>query len=226
LPVAEARAEVGYVRAALRTHLSKNHLAGVRLFRDRAEAIEDQNPHSGVDGATREEHRAYIVGAIMLAVGYLEATINEAYTDASEGHLAQLQGASAEAIESWAGLWKLGSIDRASVLEKFQIALIVGRFKPFDRGAEPYQSANLLVKLRNELVHFRPAWASGTDEHGRSAELERRLQRRFPTNPFVAEGNPFFPDKCLSHGAAAWAESASTEFAREFFSRVGVKRSG
>jgi hypothetical protein len=212
------------VRAALRTHLSKNHLAGVRLFRDRAKAIEEKNSHSEVDGATREEHRAYVVGAIMLAVGFLEATINEAYTDASEGHLAQLQGASEETIESWARLWELGSIDRASVLEKFQIALIVGRFKPFDKGVEPYQSASLLVKLRNELVHFRPAWASGTDEHGRSAELERKLQRRFSPNPFVAEGNPFFPDKCLSHGAAAWAESASTDFVRDFFPRAGVTR--
>jgi hypothetical protein len=53
--------------------------------------------------------------------------------------------------------------------------------------------------------------------------IKALADRRFSVNPFTGDRDPFFPDRCLSHGCTVWAWNAALMFCDEFFNRVGVK---
>lgn len=54
--------------------------------------------------------------------------------------------------------------------------------------------------------------------------MDQSLGRQaVPHKPFTGKGNPFFPDRCLSHGCAVWAWNAALSFCDEFFDRVEVQ---
>ena len=123
------------------------------------------------------QHRACVIGATFTSVAFLEATANECFADAAEapafneagfnvpfGIIAgSLDGLSEEAIHRLGNSWNLGVPRRASypILDKFEIALALADKEPFDRGAKPYQEVRLLVKLRNEWIHYEP-YVDGT----------------------------------------------------------------
>jgi hypothetical protein len=93
------------------------------------------------------------------------------------------------------------------------------RKQPFERDKQPYQNVYLLIRLRNELIHYTPKTLGGSDKH----ELEIQLKGKFPTNRLMeGSGNPFFPDHCLGGGCAEWALNSSKRFVDEFFLKIGV----
>ena len=46
--------------------------------------------------------------------------------------------------------------NRATITSKFQLAMLVVSGRPFNRSAAPFQDFDLLVRLRNEIVHLKP----------------------------------------------------------------------
>lgn len=96
----------------------------------------------------------------------------------------------------------------------------------FKEEAPPYQNVILLIKLRNDLVHYEPEWVkspasddfSDCDQH----KYEKMLKGKVSTNPLAGQGSPYYPDKCLSYGCADWAVNSSIEFADDFFSRMDL----
>lgn len=75
-----------------------------------------------------------------------------------------------------------------------------------DKGAEPYQSAALLIGLRNALVHYKSESVADDVEH----RFTKTLRGRFPDNRLMkGSGNPWWPDHALGAGCVQWAfESA------------------
>jgi len=62
-----------------------------------------------------------------------------------------------------------------SIVDKYQIAAAALSGKPFDKGGAPLQDFALLVRVRNQIVHLKPAWS--TQKHpGKklAAELTKR----------------------------------------------------
>ncbi len=129
-----------------------------------------------------------------------------------------------------AEMWKLEVPRTANykILQKYQIALVLAQKQIFDPGNLPYQDVNLLVKLRNSLVHYEPEWVKSpaSDDFGpddiHTYAYEKKLRGKFLPNPLTGQGNPFYPDKCLGHGCAEWAVNSSVIFADAFFSRMGL----
>ena len=104
------------------------------------------------------------------------------------------------------------------LLDRFQLALYVLGKAPLDQGAQPYQGAELLVSLRNALVHYKPRWSDEAE-----TKLAKGLEsKHFSLSPFTGAGNPFFPDKCLGYGCAKWGWESALSFADGFFALVGV----
>jgi hypothetical protein len=103
-------------------------------------------------------------------------------------------------------------------LKKCQNVLDAADDQKFDQNAEPYLSASLALRLRNELVHYRPATLTQGD-----TDPLPELVGKFPLNP-LAHGNknPLFPDKLLGAGAARWCIDAGREFADAFFVRLSL----
>ncbi|MER5638861.1 hypothetical protein ABT095_18090 [Kitasatospora sp. NPDC002227] len=177
--------------------------------------------------AEQTEHRSYVVASVLASVAFLEASLNELFASAPHENLEVGGGRGALSAGERRSLTDLtGMLDRNDFLDKFQLVLHLLGKQPFDRGAQPYQDAQLLVQLRNVLVHYKPRWRPGGDDSGQSIQasgLTKGLaDRKFSLNPFTGQGNPFFPDKCLGHGCTTWALTAALDFADGFFARLGV----
>lgn len=91
----------------------------------------------------------------------------------------------------------------------------------------PYQDVDLLIKLRNALIHYEPesiiSISDIPDKPVTEHKFEKRLQYKFKLNPLTGPGNPFYPDKVLGHGCCEWAIKNCISFTDEFFERIDAK---
>jgi hypothetical protein len=186
--------------------------------------------------STLLQHRACIIGSIFTSVAFLETTANEFFGDATDSPptltglqrpvgviSGALSGLDEEAIRRVGNLWSLGVPRRASysILEKFEIAVALADREPFDRGAKPYQEVKLLVMLRNEWIHYEPAWMAEHEE--RAPRGIETLEGHFPFAPRNKDIEKFSLHHCISHGCAEWGVLSAVEFADHFFRKMGVR---
>jgi hypothetical protein len=204
-------------------HYFSTHLLWMAFHASgRAGRIEDD--HSG-EPTFDIEHHSYVLSAIASAAGFLEATINEFFQDARDGHgltsdgyLARMQ---ADAITAMAATWK-GTDQgvKLSALEKWQLLLIFSGREPLDRGAALYQNAQLVTPLRNTILHFRPESVAFDEVH----RLEELLKGRFPENRLMAGSrNPWWFSHCLGHGCAEWAARSGVAFADRVCGELSIR---
>jgi hypothetical protein len=172
-------------------------------------------------------HRSHAIMAVLSAVAFLEAVVNAVWQDAAEGEpgtrTAYTDGIPDAAVATMRELWngKENAERMLSLLSKFQVALVCAGYQPMDKGAEPYQSADVLNGLRNALVHFKPRWwhEDGTDEARFVTSLRHKLMGRENRQPIA---DPWFPYKALGAGCADWACSSVIAFARDWHGRMGL----
>jgi hypothetical protein len=230
----------------VRHHLSSNHLFSAHLFAQNASQIEEAgNPTDD----QHLQHRGFVTASIMSSVAFVEAAINELYVVCAEhpddihvnGHPQdeRFGGIGADAIQMLGALWQVESFQRsANVLDKCQTALRLAKRAEFDKGANPYQDAKLVIDLRNLLVHFKPEEreiAVGAGNRLPSDAFESRYRTKFPENAIAAKyaifgtptgpleaDYPFFPEKCLGSGCAYWAFRSALTYINEMFRRLGT----
>lgn len=206
------------VTVKIRAYLSSNHLWAARYLSVLAGKIEKT---SAERLRCDIKHRAYVTNSIFSAVGFLEGAINELYQDVADSHESYVANLDGDSTRLMSDFWRDTNEGRScSALIKYQIVLTFLRKPQFERGRSPYQDAALVVKLRNELVHYKPKTLGGDLEHPLAGEL----QNKFEGNALMTgSGNPWFPGKCLGHGCAEWAVRSVIAFADDFFGRIGVQ---
>ena len=205
----------GVAEVQMRAYFSSYHLWGARHFTRLAQEIEDQ--HTCNKRVFKIELRAYVTNAVLSAVAFLEASINEVYDDVADEHPGYVDLLPPETKRLLAGLWD--RVERWPILDKYRAALLCSGIDTFDKGQQPYQDAKLLIDLRNQLIHARPK----TQNTGDVDDLCKRLMTRFkPSRLMINAANPYFPDHCLGAGCAGWAVVSAQAFADEFFRRFGI----
>jgi hypothetical protein len=184
-----------------------------------ARAAQTQSRLAGQDQRFSLEHRGNVLSAIVLSVAFMEAAINEVFQDAAEGHITEkLGGVDPTVIRSWAGLWTaLDAGNSGSALKRCQAGLMVAHQPPLDEGSEPWQSAHLLVQLRNHLVHFRPETVSQSQPQ----KLVKRLRLNVHRNPL--SNNSAELDGWLSASCASWAVRRAVPLIEAFATRTGAR---
>ncbi|MBI2488072.1 MAG: hypothetical protein HYW01_14235 [Deltaproteobacteria bacterium] len=204
----------------VRIYYSSYHLWAAEHFYQLAGEIEDAH-----EGRSRFDikHRAYVTNTILSSVAFLEAAINEVFQDAFDNYLIYIGSLSVETRKILADFWDMTEADNksfVSILDKYQLALRFAGMEPFNKGENPYQDANLVVKIRNTLIHYKPQLLGGENIH----QLEAKLKGKFPENKLMSgsAGNPYFPDKALGKGCAEWTVKSVLIFANGFFLRMGV----
>jgi hypothetical protein len=205
----------------VKANLSRPLISTAKLFAQHCGQIADREGELDWPQPSWEASRSYAIGAVVMAVSALEASINELYLEAVDRNTHALGALKAEQIAQLEVLWE--SVDRKNILAKYQLVLAVCGKERFGRGAEPYQSADALIELRNAVVHFKPEWDGGLAEHAR---LERRLARKFPDCVLASRASGrmgWFPERCLGVGCANWSASSVQEFSLEFCRRLGIK---
>jgi hypothetical protein len=208
-----------------RHYFSLQHIQSAALFTRQCYQIE-KNYDGAFSNDLIADHRSYVTGAIFAAASFLEATINELFADTldhPDGELASHLDTATKQL--MADMWKL-DIPRTAhyqIIEKFQIALTLARKPLLDFSRSPFQDVQTLIIIRNDLIHFEPVWTSIEAEKAHKRILSLQQEKKFALNPLItAELNPFYPDKCLSHGCAKWVVSNSIQFVEVFFSRMGI----
>lgn len=202
--------------------LSPDYLSGARLLSTKADEIEQRGPNR--ERAVFNEHRAYVTGAIFSAVAFLEAAVNECFEDIVDGRNGYPAVINSDIRRCLAVLWELTEADNRStlrVLEKYQLILRCCGTEALKEGEQPYQDANLVIRLRNKLMHYKSATHTvGEDEDG----FSRGLAVKFVGNRLFddLENVVFYPDRCLSSGCAQWAVRSVRNLADAFFRCIGI----
>ena len=199
--------------------LYRHHLFAARHLSELACQLEDDNRGTS-DAEVIERHRAYVIGSVLAAAAFLEASINELYLEVQD-HLVNGAGAGRRVLAVPAHFWS--SVARPPILHKYQLALVVADAEPFDEGRAPFREADALVALRDALVHGRLEWR---DQHGRRQNLERRLRAKFKLNTLSSGGGTEFPDQLLGAGCAGWAVKVAEQFSDEFCRRMAIPARG
>lgn len=213
------------ITISMRHYLSLSHLSAAALFAKQCSDVESIAGATPFDSQERRQHNAYAVSSVIVSAAFLEATINELFSDCADEHRTQ-RIAALQAQILMGRLWKKGIPRTASysILEKYEIALELNGKSAINSGANPYQDAKLLVELRNALVHYEPETVVSHSGHEapKPHKFEKRFSGKFDINPLTGLGNPFYPDKLLGAGCAQWAVTAAVAFTDEFFHRLGT----
>jgi hypothetical protein len=177
----------------------------------------EAKPPTDVTGADDIAHRGYVVAALMQAVAALESEIWE-LTHHGPGYHLGSDEADVAARDFLAPITDV--IDKVATIPRYDLLLHLLRKQPLDHGALPYQDANLVVRLRNEIVHYKSKWG----EELSGEKLFRALEgKHLPKPPFLPPtGMNFFPQHCLSAATAAWAVETCVGFLDAVYDRIGV----
>jgi hypothetical protein len=204
--------------AQVAASLYRHHLFAARHLSDLACQLEQEHVGEN-DPEVIRRHRAYVIGSVLAATAFLEASINELYLEVQD-HL-NGTGGRRRVLAVPAHFWS--SVARPPILHKYQLALVVADAEPFDEGRSPFREADGLVALRDALVHGRPEWR---DQHGRRQNLERRLRAKFKRNALASADSTEFPDQLLGAGCASWAVNVAERFSDEFCRRMAIPARG
>lgn len=217
---ARLHASVGHATMDTRYSFTRQFLAGADLFARRAAEIEAQHPNSEVTDLLRTEHRANVVAAVMQAAAAMEADIAEVLMHGPAYHLGSSE-ANRRGHDRLAPFAEL--VDRQpNPVSRYGLILKLLEAQPFDEGAHPFQSAQLLVKLRNEVTHYKSRWGSKQAENKLLKDL--RALRHTPP-PFYLPTSQFFPFLCLSAECARWAASTARAMIARFHELLGAPSS-
>lgn len=211
-----------------RFYFSISHIATASLFAKKSLDIEIINEQGSFlqDLPLQFEHRGYVVSSILQSVAFLEATINEIFSDCAENSFAKLRQ---EQVSLVGRMWMRGIPRTAkySILEKYEILLDLLNLDKFNISTSPYQDVKLLVELRNALIHYEPnnIMTSNSDNYSfeNSHKFEKKFYNKFEENKFYkGTGNAYFPNKLLGAHCAAWAVKSAVAYTDTFFNRLNI----
>jgi hypothetical protein len=191
----------GELKIAVRANLSLHHLIGAAFLAHDCYPFERDYTWPANDEILIR-HSTYALGAIILSASALEAAANEFYQDAADRHLTAL-GKAAPAAELIVQTWD--TVERSSILRKYEWFLQLAGCAPMGRGDSVFQSAADVIELRDALVHFKPEW---TSDPKRNEKLETRLSGKFVHNRLSMPDQHFIPYRGLGHGSGVWAVRA------------------
>ncbi len=175
-------------------------------------------------------HEVFILNSILSSVAFLESTINELYSDATDNASLSVDEMNRVLFQKIRERWtNEKNFDRAPVLTKYQKILSCADRPPFGETDPAFFNVKNLIEIRNFLMHYRREWVVlaksrrlHDDHETRGVQFEETLKHAFKENPFAHKNRPFFPDKCLGHGCAEWAVINSLIVTDEFFSRLDL----
>lgn len=188
-------------------------LQGSAIFVRRLRKLEQAETWSEED---QTEHRALASAVVMQCAAALETETHEVAVHGPGAHLGS-NGVDSEAqrfLEPIAAI-----IDRQSTLDRFALILHLLEKGKLNTGAESYENASLVVRLRNEITHYKSLWGEQMERSKLFSRLESKHHR---PPPFTDPSMNFFPLRCLSADCAEWALSSTVAFLEHFYVALGV----
>lgn len=201
--------------ADTRFNFTGQHLAGAAIFARKAHEIARASTFSD---ETIIEHRAYVWSAIVQSATALEAHVAEIFMHGPGHHLGS-NGTNTKARDLLQHAWETEKY-KTGVLTKYQSALkIIGR-PSLNEQSGYYKAADLLLRTRNELVHYKSKW--GSEMQNDTSPFEELEKLKLAPPPFTAKDQNFFPHRCLSASFASWSVETGTNFINELYKHLQI----
>ncbi|RTZ39951.1 hypothetical protein EKL30_16975 [Candidimonas sp. SYP-B2681] len=172
-----------------------------------------------------DEHKQFVVTAVIMSAAAIEAAINEICCDAIDGYSNSDEPVSSDSKKDLSLLWTgPDNLERQSAIEKYKTVIrICGgdherhQFANFTRQTQ-WADVKRLLDLRNLLMHYRPLTIRGDDDGGEKdiKRVRDHLQSKIAENKLTGEGNSFYPHKLLGHGCAEWSVQTSAYLLKWF----------
>lgn len=213
-----------FVGFGMKTYYSIQHIKAAAYLARRASVIESDVMHDTSEDAVAL--KAYVSSVLFSSVAFLEALANEMFADAMQsdgGHLSDLPAHDRALLAS---IGETESVQKASILAKYDLLLRGAGKAPLSKDTELYRSVATLVKLRNEIVHYKASFFDvGTEGMVRAgsfhqSKLPQQIKGKFN---FRKNASPLSGDGWLSHGCAQWAVTSVIAFADSVFNSLGVQ---
>lgn len=205
-------------RHGWRHYLSYTLLGAAQRQASEAYEIEVRRPDGLDPDATR--HAELVTTSLIASAALLDAFINELFSDAADAGptMFDLDEQSYTRLRDW---WRLQNPDRSpDTMTKYDMLRVLTNAPPLDRGSEPAQSANLLIKLRNSLVHYKPETVWEGDDH----RLMARYRGKFETSTMPGTLSRTWP-LFLGADAARWGWRTAESLVRQEAARAGYRSS-
>jgi hypothetical protein len=192
-------------------------LGGAALLSRQAFSIEAR-PTDDLTERDRATHLSCVVSAVMQSVAALEADIWD-ICHYGPGHHLGSNGVDVAGREFLSPV--ADTIDREDVLSRYSLVLHLLRRPALDPGAQAWQEAALVVRLRNEITHYKSRWGIELDRSKLFSALQGKHSK---PPPFVPKaGVNFFPLQCLSAERAAWSVESVVAFLSSYYVALGVE---
>ena len=208
----------------LQTYYSIQHVQAAAYLTRRAAKIEETLADETSPEAVAL--KAYVSSALFSSVAFLEALANEIFADAIRpegGHLSVLNERDRSMI---ACLGETDSVQKAPVLSKYDLLLRAAGKSPLPTDRDPHQATSTIIRLRNEIVHYKASFFDvGTEDMVRAGgfhrgNLPKQIKGKFEPRK---SASGISGDSWLGHGLAQWAVSSTVTYADAVFSALGVR---
>jgi len=166
----------------------------------------------------RTRHRALVTAAVMQSAAAVEAESAEITVHGPWHHLGG-DKADPEVLKFLKPLAEF--IDKQESLDRYQTILHLIKKTEIPKDKVPWQDMSTLVKLRNELIHYKSKW-------GQEMERMKFFNGRLPSlrlapPPFVdCRSQNFFPHQVLGAACASWAVKTAVAFIQEVYKILGI----
>ena len=212
----------------MRTHFSITHIASAARQARVAARIEAE--YAGFDAEKSLEHKGAVVASILMSIAAVEAFINEFFADCADEHTLHLAGLEAVVIARLGLAWKgPKSVDRAEVIDKYQLACKLAGKPLLKLGCAPAQDLATGISIRNALMHFKPQsielpvdTSKATVKDDWEKVCKKLAGRVLKPNPFASDQQPDFPYRLLGHECAEWIFESARSFIQQFGNHMGL----
>ena len=204
----------GTSSADMRMSLVGTYLLASAHFAARAKAIELMEATT-VTEELQTEHRGSVLASVMQSSAALEAEVYEIAAHGPGHHLGSngIDAAGHQLLEPLTDL-----IDSQEVLERYCLVLHLLQKPALDRSTHVWEHAQLLIRLRNSVVHYKSRW-NNEIEATKFLKSLKKLRQAKP--PFVSIHSPYYPTQCLNAACALWAVQSALRFLEVFYGNLG-----
>ena len=191
-------------------NFANQHMKSARMFAKQAESIENTNQGQEF-GPFFEEIRTLVSSTVIMSVCALEANINE--------HLMQGKALSKNFSDDQKTSI-LGKIEKLSILDKYQLGLLLNNKDEFNFATEPFESLQYLIKFRNMMVHYK---SESDPDLEYSKRLENKLKSKIRESSFTKNSPGFLTVRAMSYSCAKWGVNTVLKFSQYYSEELGLR---
>jgi hypothetical protein len=192
-----------------RVNYAVPHLLAAARFSRAVKVIEAANVGQPF-GEWWEEMRDNAVACLFVASATIESYTNELFSDRDK----VFPDAPALLIGK---IWEMS--ERKAPVEQFDLVLQLRSKPPLDRKAGFYKAMLAVIRLRNELTHFKPEWSHQINKHKKTSDV---LKGYFKADSPHFRNEQIFPSAWVGHSCTSWAVNTTLRFIEEFEKLAGL----